>query len=84
MAALRQAFDDGASSGQIRSDVSVDLGHGLDDLQDKLDNGQRGDAISRVEDLIRRIHTRIREDGITTARATILQRNLLMVANALN
>jgi serine/threonine protein kinase len=84
MAALRQAFEDGASSGQIRSDVSVDLGHGLDDLQDKLDNGQRGDAISRVEDLIRRIHTRIREDGITTARATILQRNLLMVANALN
>ncbi|GDY28452.1 serine/threonine-protein kinase [Gandjariella thermophila] len=84
LATLRRALEEGAATGQIRSDVSVDLGNGVDDLQGKLADGRRTDATNRINDLIRRIHVRLRESGaITAQRATILQTDLLVLASML-
>jgi serine/threonine-protein kinase len=69
LARMRPLVDEGFTSGEIRSDVAVDLNNVVNNLQNELVGGQHVDLQRRLADLHNKIATRLREGGLTQSRA---------------
>ncbi|MFI6072384.1 protein kinase [Actinoplanes sp. NPDC051343] len=69
---MRDAVEGGEASGQIRGDVAQDLLN----LLGPLSNAQGSDLTGQVQALRKKIQIRVGEDGITQARAAVLQSRL--------
>jgi eukaryotic-like serine/threonine-protein kinase len=69
---MRDAVEGGEASGQIRGDVAQDLLN----LLGPLSNAQGSDLTGQVQALRKKIQVRVGEDGITQARAAVLQSRL--------
>jgi serine/threonine-protein kinase len=80
---LRRGVDDGVAVGDIRADVGEDLGHAIDDLQERLVDGRLGGLGRRVEQLRRKVNDRREEHAISPARAEELSHALDALADAL-
>jgi hypothetical protein len=76
---MRHSVDEGAATGQIRSDVAVDFDNLIAQLQDKLATGQPVDLTTRIAQLRIKIEERLREGGLTAARAQELRAALAKV-----
>jgi eukaryotic-like serine/threonine-protein kinase len=80
---LRRSVDEGVAAGDIRADVGEDLGHAIDDLQERLADGRLGGLGRRVEQLRRKVNDRVEEHAISPARAEELSQALDALADAL-
>jgi len=73
---LQPVVDGARASGRMRPDVAVDLNNHINNLRNELVTGHAVDADSRVEELRRRIDTRLRERALTPDAAAELTRVL--------
>jgi eukaryotic-like serine/threonine-protein kinase len=74
LAKMRHSIEEGAAAGQVRSDVALDFNNLISQLQDKLSTGQPVDDLAgRVGQLRVKIEQRLREGGLTAARAQDLR-----------
>jgi serine/threonine-protein kinase len=80
---LRRSVDDGVAAGDIRADVGNDLGHAIDDLQERLADGRLGGLGRRVEQLRRKVNDRLDEHAISPSRAEELSHALDALAGTL-
>jgi hypothetical protein len=71
---MRRSVDQGAAAGQVRPDVALDFDNLISQLQDKLSTGQPVDDLgNRIGQLRIKIEQRLREGGLTAARAQELR-----------
>jgi serine/threonine-protein kinase len=78
---MRRSVDEGAASGQVRSDVAVDFDNLISQLLDQLSTGQPVDDFAgRVGRLRVKIDQRLREGGLTAERAQDLRATLSGIA----
>ncbi|GLW61769.1 hypothetical protein Arub01_00130 [Actinomadura rubrobrunea] len=73
---LQPIVDGAQATGRMRPDVAVDLNNHINNLRNELVTGHAVDADSRVEELRRRIDTRLRERALTPDAAAELTRVL--------
>jgi serine/threonine-protein kinase len=77
---IRPIIERGVATGEIRSDVGVDLNNVITNLQNDLVAGQRDDPEQGVTELQTRIATRLWEGGLTQSRADELNTALSAVS----
>jgi serine/threonine-protein kinase len=71
---MRHSIDEGAAAGQVRPDVAVDFNNLISQLQARLSAGEPvPDLNDRVGQLRVKIDQRLREGGLTAARAQDLR-----------
>jgi serine/threonine-protein kinase len=81
LAKMRRSIDEGAAAGQIRPDVALDFNNLISALRDRLSAGESvPDLDGRVGQLRVKIDQRLREGGLTDARAHDLRAALSGVA----
>jgi serine/threonine protein kinase len=76
---MRRTVDEGMAVREVRPDVAVDLDNLITGLQGELAAGQRIDLRQRVTELRAKIAVRLREGGLTKARADELSATLSAV-----
>jgi serine/threonine-protein kinase len=77
---LRRTVGEGAAAGEVRADVAVDFDNLLAALLDRLSAGEPVDVGQRVAELRRKVRERLREGGLSAARARQLDDGLSAVS----
>ncbi|HEU5157105.1 MAG TPA: serine/threonine-protein kinase [Streptosporangiaceae bacterium] len=74
LAKMRRSLDEGAAAGQVRSDVAIDFGNLISQLEAELSTGEPVDDLNaRIAQLRVKIEQRLREGGLTAERARDLR-----------
>jgi len=80
---VRCGVADGVAAGEIRADVGDDLGHSIDEVQERLASGRLDGLDHRVDQLRRKVDDRLKEEAISPDRAEELSRALDALAGTL-
>ncbi|GAB2853473.1 hypothetical protein GCM10027176_65260 [Actinoallomurus bryophytorum] len=73
---MRRAVDEGLAASEVRADVAVDLDNLITNLLNELAAGAHVNVDQRVSELRTKIAQRVREGGLSPARAGLLTRTL--------